>query len=136
MPSLRFRVLVPLVALPAILAAQGAQDVPTFRSSVQHIDVDVLVTDKKGNAVRDLTLDDFTLLEDGKPQRIRNFSFVDVPIETSASRVAAVDAVEPDVTTNTGEGRIVRDAAGLVRFEHAPSQVDRSPVRGGGRGAK
>jgi hypothetical protein len=35
--------------------------------------VDVTVTDSKGNPVHGLTRDDFTVLEDGKPQPIRTF---------------------------------------------------------------
>src|SRR5260370_28956928 len=37
--------------------------------------VDVVATDKKGEAVTDLERADFTLLEDGKEQQIRVFNF-------------------------------------------------------------
>ncbi len=37
--------------------------------------VDVVVTDKKGNYVQDLTTNDFRLYEDDKPQTINSFTF-------------------------------------------------------------
>src|SRR5882672_12122244 len=40
--------------------------------------VNVVVRDKKGNLVRDLKREDFTLLEDGKKQQISSFDFEDV----------------------------------------------------------
>src|SRR5581483_3494470 len=38
---------------------------PTFRSSVNYVDVDVTVTDAQGRFVGDLSRDDFEVLEDG-----------------------------------------------------------------------
>src|ERR1700745_809308 len=40
--------------------------------------VNVVVRDKKGNLVRDLKKEDFTLLEDGKKQAISTFEFENV----------------------------------------------------------
>ena len=94
----------------ATLLAQAppqAQDTPTFRSGVQLIDVDVVVTDKDGMPVRNLTRDDFEIIEDGKVQDIRTFTAIDLPVETP-NQLAARRArdVEPDVVTNTTpEGR-------------------------------
>jgi hypothetical protein len=59
------------------LAPDASQDTSgttpqlTFRSAVDLIDVDVFVTDREGRFVRDLTQDDFELLEDGEPQAIQ-----------------------------------------------------------------
>lgn len=92
--------------VPAVVFGQSRQDGPTFRSSVQSIDVDVLVTDKAGRAVRGLTKDDFTLIEDDTPQPVVTFTSVDLPIIPAAARRASVSAVEPDVVTNTGQGRM------------------------------
>ncbi|HLG58420.1 MAG TPA: VWA domain-containing protein [Vicinamibacterales bacterium] len=58
----------------------------------------------QGRFVRDLTQDDFTISEDGKPQALGTFSLVDIPVRrtTSASPAGtqAREAVEPDVATN------------------------------------
>ena len=93
----------------ATLLAQAppqAQDTPTFRSSVQLIDVDVVVTDKDGRPVRDLTRDDFEIIEHGRPQTIRTFTQIDLPIEPPSVLAARRGEAEPDVVTNTQpEGR-------------------------------
>lgn len=50
----------------------------TIRISTTLIQVDVTVTDKKGNAVPDLKPEDFEVFENGKKQTLTNFSFVSV----------------------------------------------------------
>jgi len=40
----------------------------TLRTNTRLVVVDVVATDSKGQAVPDLKAEDFTLLEDGKPQ--------------------------------------------------------------------
>jgi VWFA-related protein len=51
---------------------------PTIRTGINFVRVDVIVTDRQGNPVLDLTQDDFALAEDGKAQRIESFSMVKV----------------------------------------------------------
>jgi VWFA-related protein len=46
----------------------------TFSTDVNVVNVFATVRDKKGQIVRNLTKDDFTLAEDGRPQTIRYFS--------------------------------------------------------------
>ena len=64
--------------LVAVAAAQEPRDVPTFASKVDLVTVDAVVQDGKGRPVRGLTADDFTLLEDGKPQTIASFEAFDL----------------------------------------------------------
>jgi VWFA-related protein len=88
-------------------ATATAQNPPTFRSGVRLIEVDVFVTDREGRFVRGLTQDDFELVEDGKPQDIRTFSMIDLPIDVAAAVSGPEDVVEPDVVTNTTpDGRV------------------------------
>jgi VWFA-related protein len=97
------------MALGSLTGDEGvqAQDRPTFRSAVRLIDVDVFVTDRDGRFVRDLTVDDFELLEDGQPQTIATFSFTDLPVGRPAPRTAELEEFEPDVVTNnTPAGRV------------------------------
>src|SRR5262245_11747193 len=54
---------------------------PVFRSGVRLIDVDVYVTDQQGRPIKGLTRDDFELLEDGKPQEVRAFTPIDLPVD-------------------------------------------------------
>lgn len=59
-------------------AAEAAPQEQFFESiDVSVVNVDVYVTDKKGNRIRGLTRDDFELFEDGKPIQISNFYAVD-----------------------------------------------------------
>jgi VWFA-related protein len=77
--------------LPARLL-RGQQDT-TFSAEVKVVNVLATVLDKKGHIVRNLTKDDFTLAEDGRPETIRYFSQeTDLPltlgllIDTSGSQ--------------------------------------------------
>jgi VWFA-related protein len=49
-----------------------------IRINVNLVQVDAIVTDSKGKPVRDLTSEDFEVFQDGKPQVITTFAFVDV----------------------------------------------------------
>ena len=51
---------------------------PAFRTGIDFVRVDVLVTDKDGNAIKDLKQADFEVLEDGKPQSLETFRFIEV----------------------------------------------------------
>jgi VWFA-related protein len=56
------------------LGPASAQQVPTFSSNVKVVNVPAMVRTKKGEIVRDLAKDDFTLAEDGRPQTIKYFA--------------------------------------------------------------
>src|SRR5258706_8348878 len=117
----RFRSLAIAVLLVSGVVVSGQQprtttpQPPTFRLETSLIEADAVVTDAQGNIVRGLTKDDFTILDDGKPQPVAAFTFVDIPIEradgpavvgpTGAASVAGVPVaaaprVAPDVRTN------------------------------------
>ena len=49
---------------------------PIFRTGVNVVRVDVIVTDKQGDVVTNLTKDDFEVQEDGKPQTVDLFKLV------------------------------------------------------------
>ncbi len=57
-------------------ADQQQQQPPTIRRGINYVSVDVIVTDKDGNPVVDLTQNDFAVTEDGKPQTVDTFSVV------------------------------------------------------------
>jgi VWFA-related protein len=73
---------------------------PTFRVRVDYVEVDVVVTDRQGNLVRDLKKEDFQVLEDGKAQTINTFTMVDIPVERADRPLFAESPIEPDVKTN------------------------------------
>jgi len=49
---------------------------PVFRTGINFVRVDVIVTDKSGKEVSDLKQTDFEVLEDGKPQTVEAFKLV------------------------------------------------------------
>jgi VWFA-related protein len=57
---------------------QPAPQQPVFRTGINFVRVDVIVTDKKGEPVADLQPGDFDVSEDGKPQTIETFKLVRV----------------------------------------------------------
>jgi VWFA-related protein len=69
---------------------------PVFRTGVELIQIDVVVTDESGQSVRGLTRDDFVLLERGQPRSID--AVAEVAHERSASPVVA--DVPLDVASN------------------------------------
>src|SRR5712692_4371747 len=73
---------------------------PTFKVRVDYVEVDVVVTDRQGNLVRDLKKEDFQVLEDGKAQTINTFTMVDIPVERADRPLFAASPIEPDVKTN------------------------------------
>src|ERR1700716_581840 len=84
------------------------QQPPTFKVRVDYVEVDVVVTDRPGNLVRDLKKEDFQVLEDGKSQSITNFARVYFPFERAYRPLFAASPIEPDVKTNERpfDGRI------------------------------
>ena len=64
-------------ATPAAPQSEPAQQ-PTFRAGINFVRVDVIVNDKKGDPVADLTAADFEVLEDGVPQAIEQFRLIRV----------------------------------------------------------
>jgi Ca-activated chloride channel family protein len=78
----------------AVLVAQVQQ--PTFRSGTEVVSLFVTVADKGGRLVPDLTMEDFEVLDNGKPQPIVYFENVVQPItavvmlDTSGSMTASI----------------------------------------------
>jgi VWFA-related protein len=81
-------------------SAPPASQTPTFKLQVDFVEVDAIVTDARGNYVRDLKKEDFQVFEDGKPQAVTNFAPVDIPIERGERPLFAKAPVEPDVQSN------------------------------------
>ena len=76
-----------------------SQDDTTFRADVKVVNVLASVRSKTGDAIRTLNKDDFTLLENGREQRVRYFAAeTDLPltlgllVDTSMSQQRLLDA--------------------------------------------
>lgn len=88
--------------VPCSCLALAFQDRPVFRSSTELINVDVVVSDTDGRAVRGLTAKDFVLTDRRKPQAIVTFGEVSHERASAASaRTTLFPASLPlDVTDN------------------------------------
>ncbi len=85
MPLARWGLIALAASMPGVIVAQTLSPplptdkipaqgpVSSFAVSTSLVVLDVVVTDAKGNIVRGLRKQDFTVLQDGKPQSIRNF---------------------------------------------------------------
>ena len=84
----------------------------TFKTEVNYVDVDMIVTDEQGNFVKDLTKEEIEVFEDGKPQNVEILSLVDLPVEDAKQRSEEVlfagRRVVNDVRTNAraDDGRL------------------------------
>src|SRR5437762_995976 len=76
------------------------QPPPVFRGRTEIVALDIVVIDKNRQPVRGLTADDFTITEDGSPQRIVNFDAVDLP-DPEVPPAKWMVSVTPDVSTNS-----------------------------------
>ncbi len=90
--------------------AQGTAQRPqaTFRTAVDYVEVDVIVTDASGAFVHGLTAGGFELFEDGQPQAIEGFHEINVPVEQGDRELFSGKVVPADIASNTAaaQGRV------------------------------
>lgn len=91
--------LLPLAVLSTAAAPRNdpsRANIPTLGEVVEVsiVNVDVFVTDKKGNRIHGLTKDDFVLTEDKKPQAITNFAEYSSAATNARAAVEGVPAAE------------------------------------------
>src|SRR5438093_9541623 len=58
---------------------------PIFRTGINFVRVDVIISDKAGNPLADLKQADFDVTEDGKPQKIETFKLIKLDGGTAAA---------------------------------------------------
>ncbi len=97
-----------------------ASEEDVVKISTTLIQVDVTVTDKKGNLITDLKPEDFEILENGKAQKLTNFSFVSLapqPAEGTSSTTGKInpkDKLAPPTPTFKLRPEQVRRTIALV----------------------
>jgi VWFA-related protein len=115
-------------------AAQSPQGKSTIRVNTDLVLVNVVAHDKKGNLVRDLKKDDFTIFEDNKKQDISSFDFENVDALQTAGLADAVvsgTAAQGTLLKNTEQPALqARDRRLMLFFfdfsAMDPEQIDRS----------
>lgn len=124
--AVAYALIASLVALPGLGPSMQAQDsAATIAVDVKVVTLPVTVRDKHGKIVRDLTRDDFTLQEDGRPQTIRYFSqeanlplTLGLLVDTSRSQTNVLDA-ERNASRGFLDQMLVqeKDKAFLIHFD-------------------
>ena len=85
-------------------ARQSPQSRPVLRATTRLVQVNVIVRDKRGNPVEELQPEDFTVFDEGQPQKIAVFSLE----SSSAGTRAAGGALPPDRPSNVFTNRLER----------------------------
>ncbi len=100
---------------PAQQQEQTDED-EVVRITTNLVQVDAVVTDKSGKLVTDLRPEEVEIMEDGRPQKITNFSFVSTMSETTtpATPAAPVDKLAPPVPPARLKPEQVRRTVALV----------------------
>ncbi len=86
-----------------------SQAVTSLRVESELVLVNVVARDKQGKPVTDLKQDDFTLLEDGKPQKVASFDFENLDTAATDRRRGAVTAEQRMARTGSGQGKAASD---------------------------
>ncbi|MCM3879701.1 MAG: VWA domain-containing protein [Vicinamibacterales bacterium] len=110
--------------LPATGMETRAQNAPavTFQTEITYVDLDVTVTDQQGRLIGDLVKEDFEIFEDGKPQKVEMFSYVEIQTERPDRFLVSNRPVASDVRSNRRafDGRVY-----LIVLD----DLDISPIR-------
>ncbi|MDA1307549.1 MAG: VWA domain-containing protein, partial [Acidobacteria bacterium] len=99
-------------------ARPSAQQAPVFRANLSMVSVDVVVRDRDGVVVKDLTAADFEVREDGRLQELRTLIFQEIS-ETalSATSVELLQGVEEKVLDTATRATPVPPAPVPMRSE-------------------
>jgi VWFA-related protein len=97
-------VIITRLSLLGLLAAAAAiaQDTPVVRVNTRLVEVDVVVH-SKGEAVADLKQDDFTVLDNGKPQKVAAFNIISLRTSPGKSVPLPPGTVSNRLPTADGE---------------------------------
>ena len=85
--------------------SQKPQDDPSIRLRATEVSLDIVVRDKKGKPVKDLTAADFEVYEDGVRQRIESFSLVSRDAAPAAGTTKPKEGVAPRALPGTAPTR-------------------------------
>ncbi len=75
----------------------GQEQPPRFEVRVDFVEVDVVVTDRGGNRVMDLGVEDFEILEEGEVQEVASLRMINIPAKADVSPPVSIAT---DVATN------------------------------------
>ena len=120
MHSGRLATVVAACAVALLAGRQSSTSQPTFRVAVDVVSIDAVVTDDRGRAVRDLTADDFEVLQNGRRQNVTSATFIPVA-STGVPAAAPPPRFAPPARSTT-------DAASTPSTQIVREQVGRTIV--------
>ena len=127
-------VLALVLAHVSVVSQQTPTDY-TFHSTTELVLVNVTVRDKGGNPVRDLKREDFTVLEDNKPQQVISFDLenTDAVLSTAATEAPLLGKTQPKASAAPQDAlatRPLKDRRLIILFfdlsSMQPDEVDRA----------
>ncbi len=86
-----------LVSSFTLSSSFGQEQPPRFEVRVDFVEVDVVVTDRGGNRVMDLGVEDFEILEEGEAQEVASLRMINIPAKADVSPPVSIAT---DVATN------------------------------------
>src|SRR5258707_2975300 len=107
----------------------------TFHSKTELVLVNVTVRDRNGNPVRDLKREDFTVLEDNKPQQVISFDLenTDAVLSTAATEAPLLGKTQPQgaaAAQDSNASRPLKDRRLIILFfdlsSMQPDEVERA----------
>ena len=109
---------------PAAPPEQAPAGAPVLHTESREVRVDVIVTDKKGKYVHDLTAKDFKIFDNDKEEPIVNFSFGSTPDSSGAPDRHYMVLFFDDSTMSLSDQTRSREAA--LKFIDANAGQDRA----------
>ena len=116
--GLRFVALLLFVAAIVAAGRTLVAQTPVFRAGVDLVQVDVVVTDAHDQPITDLTAADFTLTQDGRPQRIQAFQYISIPLAHRLLDPKQPPSPPADVATNAPASDKSRLFAIIIDDQH------------------
>src|SRR5438067_2196994 len=92
-------------AQPPATPQSDPQQPPIFRTGINFVRVDVIVTDKAGNPVNDLKPGDFEITEQNRPQKIETFKLISLDGGLIASTAEPPRQIRTDADEESEAGR-------------------------------
>ena len=134
--KIRQSMLVPMMLSVLAVSAQSqekkepkkAPDVDVIKVTANLVSLDVIVKDKKGKAITDLKPEDFTVYENGVPQKIESFDSTLTSVNGGAQRTTTTVSTEPGPSTPNG---IPRNIIALVLDGQSTEAANLNHVRAG-----
>jgi VWFA-related protein len=119
-----FAALLALAAFYPVARAQAPADSGVIRTETKLVLVDTVVTDKKGNYVRDLTAKEFKVWEDGKEQTIKSFASESDPASGPNSQKRYLVLLFDNSTMEFGDQARARQAAAkFIQSNGGPNRL-------------